>query len=375
MKSIERRWRLILGGLAEKALGGEPLGPRDGAMQSALDYLYHRAYAKRGIQLGAGRRGSRDSSGVPSVLDWIKRLPELFPEDVCETIRQDALDRFEMHEILNDPETLRQMPASRNLLESLMMLKGKMSAAVLEQLRRIIAQVVADISRRLRQEIQTAFGGRRNRWRRSHLKIANNFDWQRTIRANLRHYDPGRRQLVVNQVFFNSRIKRHLPWDVILCVDQSGSMVGSVIHAAVMAGILSALPGVNVRLVVFDTRVVDLSHQVNDPVALLMTVQLGGGTDIGGALQYCENLVINPQRTVLVLISDFYEGTGERRLLNVVRRMAEARLTMLGLAALNDQGTPDFDRRLAGRLAELGMHVGAMTPFHFARWLAEIMDH
>lgn len=141
-----------------------------------------------------------------------------------------------------------------------------------------------------------------------------------------------------------------------------------------MAGILSALPGVNVHLVVFDDRVVDLSRQVDDPVELLMTVQLGGGTDIGGALRYCENLVVNPHRTVLALISDFYEGADTRRLLAVVRRMAEARLTLLGLAALNDQGAPDFDRQLAGRLSALGMHVGAMTPLCFAHWLADIMN-
>lgn len=375
MKAIERRWRLILGGLGERALGQQGcLGAKDQAMQTALDYVYNRAYAKRGFELEGGRRGTGRGTPAPSVLDWLRGLPELFPDDVCETIRQDALDRFEMHEILTDAEALRLMPASQNLLESLMMLKGKMTAEVLDQLRRIIAQVTAEIAERLRREIHTAFGGRRNRFRRSHLKVANNFDWQRTIRANLKNYNPERGQLVINELIFNSRIKQHLPWDVILCVDQSGSMVSSVIHSAVMAGILSALPGVTVHLVVFDTRVVDLSRQAKDPVELLMTVQLGGGTDIGGALSYCEGLVVNPHRTVLALISDFYEGGDERRLLAVVRHMAATRMHLLGLAALTDEGAPDFDHRLAERLAALGMHVGAMTPQRFARWLAEVMD-
>lgn len=374
MKAIERRWRLILGGLGERALGGSPLGKTDQAMQSALDYLYNRAYEKRGIQLTPQRRGAGAGSRVPAVLDWMKLLPGLFPEDVCETIRQDALDRFELHEILTDPDTLEKMPANQNLLESLMMLKGKMSSAVLDQLRRIIAQVVADITGRLKQEIHSAFGGRRNRLRRSNLKIANNFDWQRTIRANLKHFDRERGHIVIQQTFFNSRIKQHLPWDIILCIDQSGSMAGSVIHSAVMAGILSALPGVNVRIVVFDDRVVDLSHHVNDPVEILMTVQLGGGTDIGKAMHYCEQLIVNPHRTVLALISDFYEGGDARRLLTVVRRMAEIRVKMLGLASLDDAGPPDFDRQLAGRLATAGMHVGAMTPMRFAHWLTDIMD-
>lgn len=375
MKKIERRWRLILGGLGERALGAQnALRAGDRAMQTALDYVYNRAYAKRGFELEGGSRGAGQGTPAPSVLDWLRGLPKLFPDDVCETIRQDALDRFGMHEILTDAEALGQMPASQNLLESLLMLKGKMTAEVLEQLRRIIAQVTAEIAERLRREIHTAFGGRRNRFRRSRLKVANNFDWQRTIRANLKNYDSERGQLVIKELIFNSRIKHHLPWDVILCVDQSGSMVGSVIHAAVMAGILGALPGVKVRLVVFDTRVVDLSQLARDPVELLMTVQLGGGTDIGGALSYCEGLVVNPHRTVLALISDFDEGGDEGRLLAVVRRMAATRMHLLGLAALTDEGAPDFNRDMAERLSGLGMHVGAMTPLRFAHWLAEVMD-
>ena len=371
---MQRRWRLIMGGLAERALGNRPLGPRDVAMQTALDYLYSRAYGQRGIQLSAGRRGAGSASGLPTVLDWLKQLPGLFPDDVCDTIRHDALDRFELNEMLTDAQTLQEMTPSQGLLESLLMLKGKMTAEVLEQLRRIIAVVVADITRRLRREIHTAFGGRRNRFRRSPLKIAGNFDWRRTIRANLKHYDANRQRLVIDQLYFNSRIKHRLPWDVMLVVDQSGSMASSVIHSAVMAGILGALPGVNVRLMVFDTRVVDLTHQVHDPVELLMTVQLGGGTDIGKAMAYCEQCITNPHRTVVALISDFYEGGSERRLLATVRRLTESRVTLLGLAALGDDGAPDFDRAMAERLAAFGMHVGAMTPYRFAEWLAQVMD-
>lgn len=374
MQAIERRWRLILGRLSDRSLGGNSLDRQDAAMQTALDFLYSRAYAKRGLQLSPGSRGAGSRASLPSVLDWIKELPRLFPDDVCETIRGDALERFELHEIVQDPKTLAQMQPSQSLLESLLMLKGKMNTAVMDQLRRIIAAVVRQITRRLRREVHTAFGGRRNRQRRSVLKISRNFDWQRTIRDNLKHYDTKRRQLIINRLHFNSRIKQRLPWDVILCIDQSGSMATSVIFAAVMAGILAGLPGVKVHLVVFDTAVVDLSHHINDPVEVLMTVQLGGGTNIGKAMTYCETRVRHPQRTVLALISDFYEGADERPLLAAVKRMAGARVTLLGLAALSDAGAPDFDRQLAGRLDRAGMHVGAMTPRHFARWLAEVME-
>ncbi len=374
MKQSERRWRLVLGRLSERALGDQPLQGQDGAMQSALDFLYSRAYDKRGIKLQQGSRGSGSGTSMPTVLDWLKQLPTLFPDDVCEVIRQDALDRFEMNEILNDPATLKQMEPNQRMLESLLMLKGKMNDAVLQQLRRIIRQVVDEITERLRQEVQSTFSGRRNRFQRSYMKVSQNFDWQRTVRANLKNFDTERGQLVINQLYFNSRIKKRLPWDVVLCVDQSGSMVSSVIYSAVMASILSQLPAVNVRLIVFDTNVVDLSSQAQDPVELLMSVQLGGGTDIGKAVSYCETLINNPHRTVFALISDFYEGAYEQRLLAAVSRMVESRVTAIGLAALDDGGTPDYDRRLAERLARIGMHVGAMSPQNFARWLAEAMD-
>ncbi|MEJ2589864.1 MAG: VWA domain-containing protein [Candidatus Thiodiazotropha sp.] len=374
MTPAERRWRLILGRLSERALGDAPLPARDAAMQSALDFLYSRAYDKRGIKLQPGSRGAGSSPGVPTVLDWLKQLPTLFPEDVCETIQQDALERFEMQEILTDPDALQRMEPNQQLLESLLMLKGKMNEAVLTQLRRIIRRVVEEITERLRREVEASFSGRRNPHRRSHLKLARNFDWQRTIRANLRHFDAERRQLVVNRLYFNSRVKQRLPWRVVLCVDQSGSMASSVIYAAVMGSILSQLPAVDVRLVVFDTQVVDLSGQAQDPVELLMSVQLGGGTDIGRAVHYCEGLIDNPQRTIFALISDFYEGAYEQRLLAAVKRLVESRVTAIGLAALDDTGTPDYDRRLAQRLARVGMHVGVMTPQRFAHWLAGVME-
>lgn len=375
MQQAERRWRLVLGRLANRSLGGAPLDSQSARMQSALDYLYGRNYAKRGIQLGPDGRQGGLLSGAPSVLDWMRQLPALFPDDVCETLRRDALERYQLTEILQDPKVLEKLEPDERMLQSLLMLKGKMHKDVLAQLRHLIRQVVDDISRRMRSEIESAFSGRRNRFRRSSLKIAQNFDWRKTIRANLKNFDPKRRQLIVDQLYFNNRVKKNLPWEIILCIDQSGSMAASVIFSAVMAGILSGLPALRVRLFVFDTRVVDLSRYASDPVELLMTVQLGGGTDIGRAIAYCAAQIGNPQRTVLALISDFYEGANERLLLTSVRQLAQDRVKLIGLAALDNDGGPDYDRQLAEKLAGAGMRVGVMTPQRFARWLAEIMEH
>ena len=173
------------------------------------------------------------------------------------------------------------------------------------------------------------------------------------------------------QKFF-SRNTRHLPWDVILCVDQSGSMAESVIHSAVMAGIFAGLPSLRVKLVVFDTNVVDLTEHAEDPVEVLMSVQLGGGTDIAGALGYCEKLIEQPWRTVFVLVSDFIEGGSASAMLATVKRMKESGVTLLGLAALDANAVPVHDPQMGLKLVDAGMEVAALTPKQLAGWLARI---
>jgi len=118
---------------------------------------------------------------------------------------------------------------------------------------------------------------------------------------------------------------------------------------------------------------VDLSDRIGDPVDLLLSVQLGGGTDIGKAITYCEGVVSQPSRTVVALISDFEEGGSPSVLIRAVRRLAEARVTLIGLAALDESATPVFDRAMAARLADAGMAIAALTPDRFAEWLAGIM--
>ena len=180
--------------------------------------------------------------------------------------------------------------------------------------------------------------------------------------------------MAIEQVLFFSRIQRRLPWRIILCIDQSGSMASSVIYSAVMAGILNGLPLINVKLVVFDTSVVDLSGHVEDPVELLMSVQLGGGTNIGQAMQYCEQLVEDPHRTIVVLISDFCEGAPPRALLASCQRFREGGVRLLGLAALDETASPSYDVRMAEMLAAQGMDIAALTPKRFAEWLAKTIS-
>lgn len=179
--------------------------------------------------------------------------------------------------------------------------------------------------------------------------------------------------LLADKLRFSARQKRHLDWTVIHCVDQSGSMTDSLIFSALTAAILGGLPGISVKMVLFDTSVVDVSEQLDEPLDLLLSVQLGGGTDIGKAVSYCEGLVEQPERIVFALVSDFCEGGRPRRLLAAIARLSEARVRLLGIAALDDRGVADYDREMAEQLAGIGMEVAALTPDAFADWLAEVL--
>ena len=367
-RAIER-WRLMLGRTSEARFGALALGPEGARIDRVLDYLYNREQVARGLR-GGQRHGSLDQSQL-TALQWLGEVRDLFPSDVYETIQAHALDRYGMRELLTDPQVLETLTPNIDLLKSLMALKGHVDPRVLAQIRGIARKVVDDIMQRLRSHVVRALSGRRNRFEASPHKVMRNLDWRGTIRQNLKRYDTKRRVLVPDRVRFFSRARRRLPWTVILCIDQSGSMASSVIHSAVMAAIISGLPSIRLHLVVFDTSVVDLSDRASDPVEVLLTVQLGGGTDIGSAVAYCEQLIVQPSRTILVLVTDFFEGASPAWLIQVVRRLAEARVKMLGLAALDDSAAADFDRGLAKQLAEQGMQIGAMTPPHFADWLAE----
>lgn len=365
------RWRLVLGRYAEEGLPGS-LGAGGGyaRMDRILDHLYGREYEGRGLRGGAGG-GGPSALAVP---EWIREVRELFPQETCDVITRHALDRYGMTELVTDADTLRRLEPSYDLLKAVLTFRGLMQGEVLEVARRLVREVVEDLRRKLERDVRPALWGRVDRRRRTRLRSAKNLDAQRTIRANLRHWDARRRRLVVQDLFFRSRVQRHLPWHVIMAVDCSGSMVDSVIHSAVMASIFHALPSVQVKLVAFDTSVVDLSDAAADPAEVLMSVQLGGGTDIGGALGYCASLVTQPTRTILVLVTDFCEGGPLTPMLAAIRRLRGEGVRVLGLAALDAQATPAYDRAAAEACVEAGAEVAALTPRRLAEWVAKAIS-
>ncbi|MFD7496059.1 VWA domain-containing protein [Streptomyces sp. NPDC059832] len=366
------RWRLILGSAAEQHTG--PLGPGNAGRDAALDWLYGRDpdLARRGVRRsGAAPREGGDGPSAVTAIDWLDDIHRLFPKETIERLERDAVEKYGIQEIVTDPAVLERVEPSQTLLRAVLRTKHLMNPQVLRLARRIVESVVKQLLARLQPEIRRAFHGTRSR-RPSRVALARDFDFRQTVKANLAHYQPAERRLLIERAHFHSRTRRHVTqWQLILLVDQSGSMAGSVIHSAVTAACLWGLPGLKTHLVAFDTQVVDLTSDVTDPVELLMRVQLGGGTDIARAVEYGAGLVENPRRAIVALVTDFYEGGAPYRLVRAVRRLAEQGSTVLGLAALDENADPDYDRLTAGKLAAAGAHVGAMTPGRLAEFVAE----
>jgi Mg-chelatase subunit ChlD len=365
------RWRLVLGQGAEGILGAIPEGfwlQRE----AALSFLYDREYGPgRNVRAGGERWGGLDPSQL-TVPDWINAVHELFPQRTVERIEKDALERYQLEEIVTNPELLGRAQPNMTLLKAVLRTKHLMNQAVLAIARTLVRQVIEQLLEKLAREIRSPFTGALDRRRRSSYKVAKNFDAPATIRHNLSHYDPRTQRLHIQTPYFNSRVRRHVDrWQIIILVDQSGSMLGSTIHAAITASIFFGISSMRTHLCLFDTEIVDVTDQCTDPVETLMKIQLGGGTDIGHALDYAASMIDNPGRTIIVLITDFFEGGPVGRLLSITKQLVESGVTFLGLAALDERANPSYDRSIAEQMVVLGAHVASMTPGELAEWVAE----
>ncbi|GAA3456452.1 VWA domain-containing protein [Dactylosporangium matsuzakiense] len=377
-----QRWRLVLGAAADGAFGrggaaggaggGGVLDATGEGQDAALDWLYGRdeELQRRGVRRQQGQAGG-DGPSIVTTVDWLDQITRLFPKETVERLERDAVERYEIHDVVTDPAVLARIEPNETLLRAVLRTKHLMNPEVLQQARRIVEAVVRRLLERLATEVRRAFTGARSR-KPSRFRLARDFDVRRTIRTNLGHYRPAERKVYVEQAYFFSRSRKHIErWQLILLVDQSGSMAGSVIHAAVTAACLWGLPGVKTHLVTFDTDVVDLTDDIDDPVEVLMNVQLGGGTDIARAVTYGAQMVEQPRRTIVAIISDFYEGGDPHLLVRQVKSLVEQGTRVLCLAALDEQADPVYDPAMAQRLADVGAAVGAMTPGELANFVAE----
>lgn len=366
-----RRWRLILGGDEADGTGCSLRGV-DLGIDQALAALYD-ADGGGGQNRGSGQRRGGLGGSAPNVARWLGDIRTYFPSSVVRVMQKDALERLNLRQMLLQPEMLEAVEPDIHLVADLVNLRSVMPEKTKETARLVVGRVVDELLRRLAQPTQSAVMGSLNRATRNRRPRHSEIDWNRTIRANLRHYKHKYRTIVPETRIGYGR-KRSSLRDIVLCVDQSGSMATSVVYASIFAAVLASLPAVSTRMVVFDTAVVDLTAELTDPVELLFGTQLGGGTDINRALAYCQGLIQRPQETILVLISDLYEGGNEKEMLKRAATIVQSGVQAIALLALNDDGAPSYDHGNAATLTALGIPSFACTPDLFPDLMAAAIN-
>ena len=399
-----RRWRLLLGAAADGRLGlgdasgdgdgdgqgsgggqrdgsgsgqgsgsGSGRSPADRAADAALAALYEAGRAGSGPR-DRGTRSAGLGASAPAVARWLGDIRTYFPSSVVQVMQRDAIDRLNLRQLLLEPELLESIEPDVHLVGTLLSLTKVMPETTRATARQVVARVVAEVEQRIAQRTRAAVSGALNRAARSRRPKLRDIDWNRTIGANLTRYLPEYRTVVPERLVGYGRRQQVVARDVVLAIDQSGSMASSVVYAAVFGAVLASIRALKTSLVVFDTAVVDLTSQLSDPVDVLFGTQLGGGTDINKAIAYSQTLITRPRDSVFVLISDLIEGGIREQMLARVAAMISAGVQVVVLLALSDDGAPVFDQQNAAALADLGVPAFACTPDSFPELLAVAID-
>ena len=359
-EELLKRWRLILGG--DEADGtGVSLSVEERRIDQSLEAVYD-----------SDRRGGLGSS-APKVSRWLGEIREFFPQTVVQVIQRDAIKRLNLTTLLTEKEMLETVVPDVHLVATLMSLSQVIPEKNKEMARQVVRRVVDELLRKLSAPTQQAVTGALNRSARRRNPRYNEIDWKTTITKNLKNYQP-EYKTIIPEIRIGYGRKRKAMKDIILCLDQSGSMGTSVIYSGIFGSVLASIPAVSTRMVVFDTAVVDLTDELQDPVDLLFGVQLGGGTDIARALTYCQGIVTRPQDTVLVLVTDLYEGGDPREMRKRFASLVDSGVQLIVLPALNDDGAPSYDKNHAEFLASIGVPTFACTPDKFPDLMAAALS-
>ncbi|MGW5523684.1 VWA domain-containing protein [Gordonia sp. NPDC003950] len=355
----DRRWRLVLGDPAADdfpALGGADL-----AMDNALAALYDNG--------GGSRKGGLGKS-APSVARWLGDIREYFPSTVVQVMQRDAVERLNLYALLTEPELIDSIEPDIDMVTTLIGLGRAIPASSKASARALVRKVVDEVERRIADRTRSAVGAALDRAARVNRPKLRDIDWNATIGRNLHNYLPEQKTVVPERLVGHGRRAQVVSKDIILAIDQSGSMARSIVYASIFGAVIATMRSVRTSLVVFDTEVVDLTDELDDPVDVLFGTTLGGGTDINRAIAYCQGLVTRPEHSIVVLISDLYEGGVRDEMLKRVAQMRADGITVVVLLALSDEGAPSFDRDIAAALGAMGIPAFACTPDAFPDLLA-----
>ncbi|WP_243630078.1 VWA domain-containing protein [Taibaiella soli] len=359
-EQVLRKWRLILGGNENDGTGFQLTG-LDEKMDDALEALYD-----------SDRKGGLGASS-PNVARWLGDIRTFFPNTVVQVMQKDALNRLNLTQMLFEKEMLENIEPDVHMVATLMTLSRVIPDKTKDTARAVVRKVVDELMRKLSQPTQQAIVGSLSRSTRNLRPKHNEINWAETIRRNLKHYQPSYKTIIPETKVGYGR-KRSSLKDVILCLDQSGSMGASVVYSGIFGSVLASIPAVKTKMIVFDTAVADLTEELQDPVELLFGVQLGGGTDINAALTYCQQIVTRPDDTVMVLVTDLYEGGDQSGMRKRATELVAAGVQLIVLLALNDEGAPSYDHGNAQFLSNLGVPVFACTPDKFPDMMAAALS-
>lgn len=360
-KEFLKRWRLILGSDAEQQInnmGGAGLSAEELLMDSALSQIY----GNDGVSgKGAGKAGGNGMSS-PQITKWLGDLRSLFAPMEIKVIQNDAIERRGLKQLLFEPEILDGLEPDISTASLLLMLKDQIPKRAKENARIYISKIVEDINRRLSDDLKRSVTAAVNRREHSPIPSAAALDYKLTVRRNLKNYSPELKTILPEKFYFFERASKSASRTIILDIDQSGSMGESVIYSSVMGCILASMNSVKTHIVAFDTKVTDLTELCSDPVELLYGIQLGGGTDIEKSVAYCSELVAEPDKTTMFLITDLYEGGNRNGLIRRIGELKESGVNIIVLLAISDRGKPCYDSSLAEKIASMDIPCFACPP-------------
>lgn len=354
------KWRLILGGKADPD-GSIDMGEELQGMSNTLDALYD-----------SEKKGGLGAS-VPNVNRWLGDIRRYFPTSVVQIMQRDALENLGLNRMLLEPELLSAVVPDVHLVGTLLSLSKILPDRSRETARELVRQVTEELEKRLKQPLLQAIRGSLHRAARTNRPRPGDIDWNQTIRKNLRHYQPDYNSIIPVELRGYAR-RQHQLRHLILLIDQSGSMAESVVHAGVISCIMASLRSIKTQVIAFDTSVVDLTEHLPEPVDLLFATQLGGGTDISRALTYAEPLVSRPKDTIMVLLSDLFEGGNAAEMFQRIARLQATGLQFICLLALSDEGVGAYDQNNAQQLAQMGIPAFACTPDEFPDVMAAAIE-
>jgi hypothetical protein len=386
-----QRWRLILGKSAEAEF--QPWASREGWLSDghllsgdlvAIDEALELVYSEEGQSTEitreeweetGGKHGAVRGRSYPRVARWLGEIRRLFPTDIVTLVQKDAIERRGLKQLLFEPEMLAQVEPSVDLASMILSLKSLVPENAKAAAREVVRKVVEELRRRLEARVHQAVRGALNRNQHTSFRSLANLDWQRVIRRNLKNYNPDLKVLIPEHLSFFSRHQKRNEWNVIIAMDQSGSMATSLIYGGVMGAILASMPAVETHVVAFNHQdVVDLTADCHDPVDLLFGVQLGGSEDYWLATSYCERFMHTPARTLYILLADLYDTSAhESKFVQKMEHLLESGVKAVTLLAISDQGKPSYNHDLAKKLTNLGMPCFGCSPDHLPDLLAAVL--